>query len=470
MFNLNSRFLTVNEFRIKQINKDDSNKYLKSNNNVSMLLNQESINNNYYVNNKKYKYIFDNDNIKVNSKYSNNLSKIKTKEIAKNNNVVNSTKTINNKKYKNTDNNFIFKYSKEISPNKKLIKFTSLIPKNKNNNNKIILKNRSIINKDLNIRNVNKLFRIYKNIPKRYIDSKKVNQIYYDSNNSVYNIETINKYSDNIYKTTSNNQINLDNNFFQNKIMNKELLFEPYLIQNKYNFFENYRTYLKNNKHIFNSVMDIYTKKQVKNYVTKSKDIKSGLKLINNSKSNFCLNNSKLKFNDSSKFILENFQYDDNINKNLNIYKSSNELIKKSYIPTNICKIDSGSLNLSRESMLKNLELKATNILNYKIRPCSRSSFSMVNFKNLIFIFGGISTERLSDMWVCDIKNKFTWTKLFPNGVEINARSGHTAVIYNNLMYIFGGSYNKYISLTIEDIVLYDFSKKYFLLMFKYSQ
>ncbi|CAL1527547.1 unnamed protein product [Lymnaea stagnalis] len=83
-----------------------------------------------------------------------------------------------------------------------------------------------------------------------------------------------------------------------------------------------------------------------------------------------------------------------------------------------------------------------------QIVPEGRKHAAMCGFKDVVYVFGGISTSRdsLSDLWSYNLNLK-TWSKLLDN-ISHNSSApsarGHSAVwCYKSSMYIFGGINDK---------------------------
>lgn len=77
-----------------------------------------------------------------------------------------------------------------------------------------------------------------------------------------------------------------------------------------------------------------------------------------------------------------------------------------------------------------------------------------------LILFGGLGTDRLNDLWSCDlsIKDQYKWKKLCPGGDDLPmTRNGHTAVLYRNEMFVYGGVLEDNKSFKPkEDILIYD--------------
>lgn len=112
-----------------------------------------------------------------------------------------------------------------------------------------------------------------------------------------------------------------------------------------------------------------------------------------------------------------------------------------------------------RHLQFSELEMKGLVVYNNKSKPSSRAEFTMNVFNNYIYVIAGFSTERLMEVWVCDLKNNFEWINLHPDGETVNPRMGHSCVIYKNYMYIFGGNLKKTVTMPKEDIAMYNISK-----------
>jgi hypothetical protein len=59
--------------------------------------------------------------------------------------------------------------------------------------------------------------------------------------------------------------------------------------------------------------------------------------------------------------------------------------------------------HISRDQLIQNIEFYIT-FKNYKLKPKSRSSFTLTMHENKLFLFGGMNSERLCDIWVCELK------------------------------------------------------------------
>lgn len=167
-----------------------------------------------------------------------------------------------------------------------------------------------------------------------------------------------------------------------------------------------------------------------------------------------------LKFNQSQIGKIKKIKVIANLNKNKNDKKKDKEnditeALDNKYNIGSVSKFN----NYYRDMQFSNLELKAIYFYNNKTKPSSRADFTMSLFNQYIYIVGGYNTERLLEIWVCDLKHNCDWIYLQPEGEQINPRMGHSCVIYKGLMYIFGGNIKKNSLLPKEDIALYSISK-----------
>lgn len=96
--------------------------------------------------------------------------------------------------------------------------------------------------------------------------------------------------------------------------------------------------------------------------------------------------------------------------------------------------------------------------------PPSRIQSTLVKYcdserkSNKFFLFGGINSTRLNDIWSCEIRdNYFQWKKLNLKGDSPMTRNGHTAVIHRTEMFIWGGVIEDEKSYRVkEDILIFD--------------
>ncbi len=92
--------------------------------------------------------------------------------------------------------------------------------------------------------------------------------------------------------------------------------------------------------------------------------------------------------------------------------------------------------------------------------PNSRVQSTFTKYFNQIYLFGGLSTSILTDMWIFDITND-KWKKIKYNDIKYNPKYGHTAILYNDCIFYFGGNINiSKIKYPIEDILIYNIGNK----------
>jgi len=93
--------------------------------------------------------------------------------------------------------------------------------------------------------------------------------------------------------------------------------------------------------------------------------------------------------------------------------------------------------------------------------PNSRIEATFTPYHNTLFLFGGLQSTDVSDLWALDIRNKiFLWKKkTFVKEINFNPRYGHTTVLFNDCLYIYGGKFNlKNLKYPLEDILIYNIS------------
>ena len=119
---------------------------------------------------------------------------------------------------------------------------------------------------------------------------------------------------------------------------------------------------------------------------------------------------------------------------------------------------------MSREQLFSELIFGVDYIKIVKNKPGARSLFSINIIDNKLVLFGGISWDRFCDVWICDLKNNFSWSKVSINeSNEPVPRSGHTAVVYRNDIVIYGGSTPAFYNKPREDILFFSMRTKRFI-------
>lgn len=93
------------------------------------------------------------------------------------------------------------------------------------------------------------------------------------------------------------------------------------------------------------------------------------------------------------------------------------------------------------------------------VSPNSRMEATFTPYHNNLYLFGGLQTNEVSDLWVFDVGNKdYNWKKIiYQNEISFNPRYGHTTVAFNDCLYIYGGKFNlKRLKYPLEDILVYN--------------
>ena len=128
-------------------------------------------------------------------------------------------------------------------------------------------------------------------------------------------------------------------------------------------------------------------------------------------------------------------------------------------------KNDSSNKSIN-DIIVRNGLIKATKFYYCKIieqnnrTPNSRLQATFTKYYNLIYLFGGISSSILNDMWIFDITTK-KWKQQKINENNFNFKYGHTSVLYNDSLYFLGGNINiNKIKYQIEDIIIYNIINK----------
>ena len=117
------------------------------------------------------------------------------------------------------------------------------------------------------------------------------------------------------------------------------------------------------------------------------------------------------------------------------------------------------SLKISKEALLNNsLFFQGIKVPMSIIKPISRSQTCCSLYNNLLFVFGGLNSLGLDDLWICDIDQNFNWKNIRPQCIEKPmGRFGHTVINYRNELYFFGGI-NCDSSWPKEDLLIYSLS------------
>ena len=149
-------------------------------------------------------------------------------------------------------------------------------------------------------------------------------------------------------------------------------------------------------------------------------------------------------------------------NLNLNNKKSKTEIYLK-ITDENIPERDKKntiSSTLIRNELILDVHLYYCKYLKIFMNPNSRMEATFTPYLNSLFLFGGLQTNEISDLWEFDVSKNFTWKKKnFENEIHFNPRYGHTTVLFNDCLYIYGGKLNlKKLKFPLEDILVYNIS------------
>ena len=68
--------------------------------------------------------------------------------------------------------------------------------------------------------------------------------------------------------------------------------------------------------------------------------------------------------------------------------------------------------------------------------PNARVEATFTPYLNNIFLFGGLQSNDVSDLWILHIRDKlYTWKKIiFEKEIKFNERYGHTTVLFNDCL------------------------------------
>ena len=92
--------------------------------------------------------------------------------------------------------------------------------------------------------------------------------------------------------------------------------------------------------------------------------------------------------------------------------------------------------------LLNCLDFPGRYVVRFGPKPSSRVMCTMTLIGTNLFVYGGIKSELLKEMWVCRVSNNYEWLNVTNETAEKdlpNARYGHTAALFKNEIYFFGG-------------------------------
>ena len=190
------------------------------------------------------------------------------------------------------------------------------------------------------------------------------------------------------------------------------------------------------NKTIHDKILDNYKDREISHFGQSINKICHIKEMINLSK--FCKITSIMPKTFEKEFLEQE-------TKNINIIYNTNQNTENEQIK-NIKLLKNPIINhtLSNIDFIKGWVYLASGYHQCsKTCPESREQFSFNydSITNNIFLFSGNSSYIGSQqLWKFNLFN-FQWTSIKPNGYNIDARSGHTAIIYKSKLIIFGGRY-----------------------------
>ena len=286
-------------------------------------------------------------------------------------------------------------------------------------------KNDNNFNKTLTLKDGDYLSSLYTSYNKNYAEEELGNKYRLNSELNEFQKTTIQNFFRSSHK---------DNSILAGSVDNKEMYKNPFKSQYALNF--NNTIYKTLNNIRMESQFNSYSKR-IQEYHLKEKMIKLMPKITISKVTSE--NNNKIKSSIKKKF---NSQYQRT--------KSQDE-----DLPT----LNSSKI-LPRDDLINNLSVHQ-NKIEALYHPTSRGQFSLCKTEdNLIYIFGGIQSKFLNDIWICSIgtkniteqeikksKNKINseneyikWRKIILSDDELPiSRYGHSMTYYMNNLYIFGG-------------------------------
>ena len=93
----------------------------------------------------------------------------------------------------------------------------------------------------------------------------------------------------------------------------------------------------------------------------------------------------------------------------------------------------------------------------FKNFPGSLSEFSITQDKNDCILFGGHNSGKNPNIWQFN-SSDLSWNVIKAEGIQINSRYGHTAIIKSGNLYVYGGVYNQ--SKTFANLEIFNFETK----------
>ena len=298
--------------------------------------------------------------------------------------------------------------------------------------------------------------------------------------------------SESVVDIIKKNEINIDESTFISSILRDRRKKKNYSLKSKNDTFtdpKNSLLTLKINNQLMDRLKETGASYQYNSYVDQiNENQKNKLKLLIMPKMNIKVIKYALELNKNQK-NLENTKTEgkhkskklSTINKNLfrkinkkieddsQEYKNNNKDNQKEN-QDNQNLIESNPQNPKEKitinsTLMRNLlilEVKSyycKYLMHSSVNPCSRMGATLTNCYNKLFLFGGLMTNEINDLWMLEMKNKaYTWRKIkYNQESDFNPRYGHSCVLFNNSLYIFGGNLNlRKLKYPLEDILIYN--------------
>ena len=281
--------------------------------------------------------------------------------------------------------------------------------------------------------------------------------------------------SDSLFSIIDKNKITKEESEFINKFSNKKVIKNSFglnIICEKKNYLNPKQSLqsLKINKTIMNKINNIMTSTQYDLFNQQFKNFqydnykkylmpKPHIKLLQytlEGQNDFYFNPKKKHKNssNSNNTSINNFDDNNNYSKKIPINKINN-LILNNNVNSNRTINDV----IIRNSLIKEAKSYFLKIMYQNNKsPNSRVQATWTkHLNNNLILFGGLSSNVCSDLWLYDsIKN--SWKKIkFSNEIKFNPKYGHSSVLYNDCLYFLGGNLNiNKLKFPMEDILMFN--------------
>ncbi len=289
-------------------------------------------------------------------------------------------------------------------------------------------KNDNSFNKTLTLKDGDYISSLYTSYNQNYAEEELGNKYRLNSELNEFQKTTIQNFFRNSHK---------DNSILARSVDNKEMYKNPFKSQYALNF--NNTIYKTLNNIRMESQFNSYSKR-IQEYHLKEKMIKLMPRIT------------------ISKITSENHKLKSDMKKKINSQRTNS--IQRTKTQDEDLPTLNSSKFLPRDDLINNLSVHQ-NKIETLYHPTSRGQFSLCKTEdNLIYIFGGIQSKFLNDIWVCSIgtkniteqeikKSKYKinseneyikWRKIILSEDELPiSRYGHSMTYYMNNLYIFGG-------------------------------